>query len=108
MASTSSETTNKNHYDLYRCVWSLCSTMTRYAFAVRQSPKPGADDIVLTEHEVDIVDKLHQLDEKYLLEINPKGQVSCLSLIEASSPILTFGLLGPCLGQSQRPSKATY
>jgi hypothetical protein len=82
MASTT------NCYDLYQNDYSLCSLMTRYTFAVRQNPKRGADDVVLRQHNVDIFFNLEQLNEKFLVEINPKGQVS--HLLSTKSHYLTL------------------
>lgn len=58
--------------------------MTCYTFTVCQNPNPRVDNITLREHNVDIYFNLEQLNKKYLLEINPKGQVSYRLLTQRS------------------------
>ena len=49
--------------------------MTRFTLAVRGDAAPGCEPVHVNEHEVDIFDKMEQVDEHFLLEVNPKGQV---------------------------------
>lgn len=64
---------------LYYNAFSLNATMARYAFALRGALKPGQSEIIIKEEPVDIGLKREQLEERYLLEINAKGQVPVLA-----------------------------
>jgi hypothetical protein len=80
------------HFDLWTNTYSLCSTMIRYTIAVRGDPEPGSVPITVEEHELDIVEKMEQLDEHFLLGVNAKGQVRYSLLyssfgIDNSNPI---------------------
>jgi hypothetical protein len=48
--------------------------MVRYTLAVKGAPRDSTAAMVVEEQEVDIYNGA-QLAEKYLLEVNPKGQV---------------------------------
>ena len=48
--------------------------MVRYTLALRGALKSPDSDIVVELHEVDMFHEA-QLEEHFLLEINPKGQV---------------------------------
>jgi hypothetical protein len=74
MAQTTPCDTEQN-FDLYVCKYSLCSMMTRYTIAVAGKPKPGGVPVVVKEHEIDIVVDMTNLDEEFLVGVNPKGQV---------------------------------
>ena len=57
--------------------------MTRFTLAVRGDAAPGCESVHVNEHEVDIIYKMEQVDEHFLLEVNPRGQVRMsLSLTE--------------------------
>jgi hypothetical protein len=49
--------------------------MTRYTIAVAGKPKPEGIPVVVKVHEIDIVDDMTNLDEEFLVGVNPKGQV---------------------------------
>jgi hypothetical protein len=72
MTSTTPRDTEQN-FDLYVCKYSLCSLMTRYAIAV--AGKPGGVPVIAKEHEIDIFVNMNNLDEDFLVGVNPKGQV---------------------------------
>lgn len=59
---------------LYFHPYSICSLMVRYTLALRGKPKVASPDIVLDLHEVDIFHGA-QLEEHFLLNVNPMGQV---------------------------------
>jgi hypothetical protein len=59
---------------LYHHPQSICSLMVRYTFALAGAPVPGDLPISLKLQEVDIFQN-EQLEEFYLCNINPKGQV---------------------------------
>lgn len=40
-----------------------------------EKPKPGGIPVVVKEHEIDIVENMTNLDEEFLVGVNPKGQV---------------------------------
>lgn len=61
-------------YTLYHHRYSICSIMVRLTLAMRGTPKDG-QGVHIEESEVDIIEKREQLSEKFLCEINPKGQV---------------------------------
>ena len=60
---------------LYTSLWSMCSTQTRLTLAVRGEAGKGARPIVVEQRDIDIFAKLEQLDEDFMLRVNPKGQV---------------------------------
>ena len=64
---------------LYHNCWSICSIMVRYTLTLRGKAKDATSDIVVKEKEVNI-QRVEQLSEAYLCEINPKGQVCASSL----------------------------
>lgn len=74
MASTSELNGQDAPYVLYHHLWSICSIMVRYSLAIKGAPRDSAAAMVVEEQEVDIYNGA-QLAEKYLLEVNPKGQV---------------------------------
>jgi hypothetical protein len=84
MASTSELNGQDAPYVLYHNLWSICSIMVRYTLAVKGAPHDSAAAMVVQEQEVDIFNGA-QFAEKYLLEVNPKGQVRI--------PLQTFTLL---------------
>lgn len=63
---------------LYHHPLSICSLMVRYTFAVAGAPYAGEKAIDLDEQTVDIFDNKH-LEEFYLCQVNPKGQVPALT-----------------------------
>ncbi|KAE9379703.1 hypothetical protein N431DRAFT_398147 [Stipitochalara longipes BDJ] len=70
MASTES-------YTLYYNQWSICSQMVLLTLAFRGQPKDAKSEMVVEEQAVDIF-KSAQLEETFLTEVNPKGQVPVL------------------------------
>jgi hypothetical protein len=90
MAQTTARNTEQD-FDLYVCKYSLCSLMTRYTIAVAGELKPGGFPVVVNEHEIDIVFDMNNLDEDFLVGVNPKGQVRhplYLVLTQSSSRLL--------------------
>ena len=75
MANKSVSNAQDAPYTLYHHPYSICSLMVRYTLAVKGAPHSPAEMMVVKEQEVDIF-KGAQLDEHFLLEINPQGQVS--------------------------------
>ncbi|ETI27195.1 hypothetical protein G647_09878 [Cladophialophora carrionii CBS 160.54] len=69
--------TEGNPYTLYHHYYSLCSIMIRYLLRIRGDPQNAASAMNVTEEVIDIF-KEEQLSEKYLLEVNPNGQVPVL------------------------------
>lgn len=61
-------------YTLYFNKWSICSQMVQLTLAFRGEPKGDESTMIVEQKEIDIL-KSEQLEEAYLLEINPKGQV---------------------------------
>lgn len=59
---------------LYYHPYSICSLMVRLTLAMRGIPKDSSSEMVVEEKFVDIF-KNHQLEENFLCNINPKGQV---------------------------------
>jgi hypothetical protein len=49
--------------------------MVRYTLAIRGIAKDNASEMVVEEREIDIFHE-EQLEESYLCDVNPKGQVS--------------------------------
>jgi len=65
----------KAPYTLYYNQWSICSQMVLLTLAFRGQPKDAASEIVVQQQSIDILAS-KQLEETFLTEINPKGQVS--------------------------------
>jgi hypothetical protein len=63
-------------YTLYYNTWSICSQMVRLTLAFRGQPKDGESEMIVEEKAIDIYHTFAQLDESFLIEINPKGKVS--------------------------------
>ena len=70
-------TSPKGQYVLHYDVYSICSSMVRYTYQFRGRPQTPASAIEWDENFVDIR-TWGQMEEKYLLEVNPKGQVRSL------------------------------
>ena len=64
-------------YTLYHNYYSICSIMMRYLLMVRGPPVNDAQDDEFQEHHVDIFNE-GQLEEYYLCDVNPLGQVCIL------------------------------
>lgn len=62
-------------FTLYHHHQSICSLMVRYIFAVSGALTGAKPDMILELHEVDIFKNAH-LEEFYLCNVNPKGQVN--------------------------------
>jgi hypothetical protein len=75
MATKSASNDQNTPYVLYHNTYSICSLMVRYTLAVRGTPHSPAAAITVDEQMVDIFHEA-QLDEDFLLNVNPKGQVS--------------------------------
>lgn len=67
-----------NTYVLYHHIYSVRSLMVRYAFAIAGEVDPVSSGIKIREESIDIFHD-EQLNEHFLLDINPKGQVCWLS-----------------------------
>ncbi|KAK0112330.1 hypothetical protein ONS96_001578 [Cadophora gregata f. sp. sojae] len=65
-------------YTLYYSKWSICSQMVQLTLAFKGQPKDDDSSITVEQKEIDIL-KFEQLEEAYLTEINPKGQVPVLT-----------------------------
>lgn len=65
-----------SEYTLYHNTFSICSIMMRYLIAVRGEPADAASSMgVIKEKMIDIFNE-EQLEEDYLLHVNPRGQVN--------------------------------
>ncbi|TVY87385.1 hypothetical protein LAWI1_G005630 [Lachnellula willkommii] len=73
---------------LYHHPYSICSIMVRYTLAIRGAPKEASTMMIVEEQEVDIFHGA-QLEEQYLCEVNPKGQVSIVG-----NPAISYGKTG--------------
>ena len=60
---------------LYSYDYSLCSLMTRYMVAVCGQPGPGVAALKIDDTEIDIHGAFDQLNEWYLRDVSPQGQV---------------------------------
>lgn len=89
---------NVEETTLYYHPFSVRSAMVRYTIALRGHVGAGAVPIIVKEREVDIFE-MEQLEEWFMFEVNPKGQVSSChnDLILAYSCLRT----GACAGQSR-------
>lgn len=61
-------------YVLYHNPYSICSLMVRYTVALRGAAKDVSSEMHISEKIVDIYNG-EQLEEDYLSNINPLGQV---------------------------------
>ncbi|KAH8800205.1 hypothetical protein F5884DRAFT_546689 [Xylogone sp. PMI_703] len=68
----------KETFTLYHHRQSICSLMVRYMFAISGPSTSGDSDMILELHEVDIFKNAH-LEEHFLCDVNPKGQVPVLA-----------------------------
>ena len=76
---TQTQDSNQNEqFILHYNPFSICSIMVRYTLALRGTPESPETAIMVEEKYVDIY-VYEQLSEKFLLQVNPKGQVSPLS-----------------------------
>ena len=64
-------------YTLYHNRSSICSIMVRYTVELCAAPGNSLFGITIEDREVDIF-KGEQLQEEFLRDVNPMGQVSCL------------------------------
>ncbi len=74
MASPSLSGREQAPYTLYHNYFSICALMVRYSFAVRGEPRDAEAAMVIEEQGVDLFHE-EQLDEHFLCDVNPKGQV---------------------------------
>ena len=63
-----------NVYVLYYYSFSLYSIMVRYAIALRREPNTLEPAMVIEQREVLLIED-QQLDQDFLLKVNPRGQV---------------------------------
>jgi hypothetical protein len=75
MATKSASNDQNTPYILYHNTYSMCSLMVRYTLAVRGAPHSPAAAMTVDEQMLDIFHEA-QFDEDFLLNVNPKGQVS--------------------------------
>jgi len=75
-------------YTLYHFQWSLFSLMARYTVALRGNAASPETAMRIEEKLVDL-HRGENLSEKYLLEVNPKGQV-CITLPYAPIPVFGY------------------
>ncbi|KAK4574113.1 hypothetical protein LTR86_001874 [Recurvomyces mirabilis] len=73
-------------YTLYHHPYSICSIMVRYTYAVAGHPKDPSSAMELDEQVLDIM-KGAQLEEHFLVKVNPKGQVPALTSSSLDTPI---------------------
>ena len=66
--------TGRSHYTLYHNPYSIASLMVRYTLALRNEPKDAESAMEVDLVEVDLY-KSGQLEEHFLCDINPAGQV---------------------------------
>jgi len=85
-------------YTLYHHPVSICSIMVRYTYALRGPAKEGSPDLPVHDQVVDIFNQ-EQLSERFLCDINAKGQVS-LDILCNTPP--TYISHVPCLWTSLR------
>lgn len=85
-------------YTLYYNKWSICSQMVLLTLAFRGQPKDAESEMIVEEKEVDIF-KGVQLQEAFLTEINPKGQVSVLLYLWTRKLIHENAHLGPSVNE---------
>ena len=64
----------RGHYVLHYDIYSICSSMVRFTNQFRGPSQSPASAMSIEEKLVDI-HRMDQLEEKFLLEVNPKGQV---------------------------------
>ncbi|KIX05322.1 uncharacterized protein Z518_06194 [Rhinocladiella mackenziei CBS 650.93] len=87
MAPETNESPDGTPYTLYHNYYSICSIMMRYLMRIRGDPVDAAAQMNVAEQHVDIFNE-EQFSEKYLLEVNPNGQVPVLgSLVAFSYPL---------------------
>ena len=78
----------ESNHVLYHAVYSICSIMVRYSFALaRDDPKDSAHEIIIREEDVDIMNG-GQLTEHYLCDINAYGEVPVLAQLKNNQPPL--------------------
>ena len=73
-------------YILYHHPYSICSLMVRYTQAVAGHPRDSSSAMKLDEQVVEIM-KGAQLEEDFLVKVNPKGQVPALTSSSLATPI---------------------
>jgi hypothetical protein len=69
-----SEAKMRRPYMLYHHPSSVCSLMVRYTWALRGAPRSPSMEMEMDEQMIDIFHTA-QLEENFLCEINPQGQV---------------------------------
>lgn len=94
-------------YILYHNRLSICSIMVRYTLAIRGIAKDTASEMVVEEREIDIFHE-EQLEESYLCDVNPKGQVSWYITALNKPCIICIKLLTSHLGSCAKLSRISY
>ncbi|CAJ2500532.1 Uu.00g033850.m01.CDS01 [Anthostomella pinea] len=73
-------------YNLYHHPYSVCSIMVRYTLALAGEPRDTDSAMDIEEKVIDIFHNA-QLDEEYLCNVNPKGQVPVLKSSSLVKPL---------------------
>ena len=73
-------------HTLYHNLYSVCSLMVRYSFALRGSPKSPSQENEIRINEQSIALTGEQLTEHYLCDINANGEVPVLAPPEPAKP----------------------
>lgn len=85
---------------LYHNVYSLNSIMARHCYAARGPAKDAESEMRVQEQAMDIFIKLDQLDEDYLCNLNPLGEVPTLATVDRRSIIPDSVNISFCLAES--------
>ena len=85
------------NYVLFHNIYSICSIMVRYCFALRGPPKDPKSVIRIREEAVDIFNE-EQLTEHYLCDINAAGEVRSPrdSNLSHGLSLTNVMIAGPC------------
>lgn len=89
---------------LYFHPFSVRSAMVRFAIALRGDVDPGLTPIAITERAVDIFE-MEQLEEWFMLEVNPKGQASS-DVLTTTQACHADENAGPCACRTQHSRTA--
>lgn len=74
-------------YTLYHNFWSSCSLMLRLSLFLSQGPG-SSEPVSFKETEIDIQHG-GQIDEDFMCNVNPRGQVGVIDCEQAISALLT-------------------
>jgi hypothetical protein len=86
-------TTQETPFDLYVNAYSICSIMVRYTLAIRGIGLDVSTQMVVEEREVNIFEG-EQMEEAFLCDVNPKGQVRLIINIS----VIALQRSGVCYG----------